>query len=54
MCEVGCGELDWRAIFAACDKAGVKYAMVEQDDCYGDDPFECLRISYENIRGALR
>ena len=50
MREVGEGNLNWPAIYAACKKAGVLYAMVEQDDCYGADPFECLRVSYENLR----
>jgi hypothetical protein len=31
----------------------VKYAMVEQDDCYGADPFTCLRNSYEYTKGAF-
>ena len=26
------------------------YAAVEQDDCYGTDPFECLKISYDNLK----
>ena len=46
------GNLNWDGIFAACRAAGVKYAMVELDDCYGADPFECLRRSYVNLKGA--
>ncbi|MCL2499499.1 MAG: sugar phosphate isomerase/epimerase [Defluviitaleaceae bacterium] len=53
MCEVGKGNLDWPAIFASCDEAGVEYAMVEQDDCYGADPFECLRTSLMNLEGVI-
>ena len=49
MAEVYEGNLNWPSIFAAAKDAGVKYAMVEQDDCYGKDPFECLKISLENI-----
>ena len=49
MCEIMEGNLNWDAIYGACEKAGVKWAMVEQDDCYGADPFGCLRVSYENI-----
>jgi sugar phosphate isomerase/epimerase len=49
MCEVLEGNLNWDAIFEACEQAGVKYAMVEQDDCYGKDPFECLSRSLHNI-----
>jgi len=50
MAEVLEGNLNWDAIFKAAKEAGVKYAMVEQDDCYGKDPFECLRISFENLK----
>jgi len=48
MGEVMEGNLNWPGITEAAKASGVKYAMVEQDDCYGADPFECLRTSYEN------
>jgi len=48
MCEVMEGNLNWQSIIKAAGAAGVKHAMVEQDDCYGADPFDCLRTSYEN------
>ena len=50
MAEVFEGNLDWDAIFRASKLAGVKYAMVEQDDCYGKDPFQCLETSYRNLK----
>jgi len=50
MAEIMEGNLNWESIFAACSEAGVKYAMVEQDDCYGQDPFECLAKSYRNLQ----
>jgi len=53
MAEVKEGNLNWDAIFAACKEAGVKYAMVEQDDCYGADPFKCLTTSFNNLKGAF-
>ena len=56
MAEVLEGNLNWEAIFETAKMAGVKYAMVEQDDCYGRDPFECLRTSFENLKayGIIR
>ena len=54
MAEIMEGNLNWPAIFAACQPAGVEYAMVEQDDCYGKDPFEALRTSFNNLKGALQ
>lgn len=50
MLEVGEGNLDWDAINAACQDAGVEYAAVEQDECNGRDPFESLAISFRNLR----
>jgi len=47
--EVGQGTLDWPAIFAAAEKAGVSVYVVEQDQCEGD-PFDSIRISMENLK----
>jgi len=44
---VGDGNLDWDEIIKACEESGVKYALVEQDNCFGKDPFECLKRSYD-------
>jgi len=49
MAEVGEGNLNWPAILQACRDAGVEWYAVEQDVCR-PDPFESLRISYENLR----
>ena len=27
-----------------------KYMLVEQDDCYGESAFDCLKRSYDNVR----
>jgi len=48
--EVMEGNLNWDAIFEATGPAGVKYAMVEQDNCYEKCPFECLEISFKNLQ----
>jgi sugar phosphate isomerase/epimerase len=48
--EIGEGNLNWPAIIDACDTGGVEYALVEQDNCYGRDPFESLAISYRNLK----
>lgn len=47
------GNLNWPGIFAACKEGGTKWALVEQDTCYDDDPFECMKISYDNLRREL-
>ena len=43
------GELDYDAYIQAIKAAGTEYALVEQDHCYGEDEFDCLRRSYENV-----
>jgi len=48
--EIGEGNLNWPAIMAAAKEAGVQWYLVEQDQCYGRDPFESLAISYRNLR----
>lgn len=50
MAEVGQGNLDWDAIIEACETAGVKWALVEQDVCRRD-PFESLKMSYDYLTG---
>ena len=49
MAEIGEGNLNWPAILGACREAGVEWYAVEQDVCRRD-PFESLKISYDNLR----
>ena len=46
MAEIGEGNLDWDAIIPACEEAGAKWALVEQDICQRN-PFDCLKTSYD-------
>lgn len=48
--EVGEGNLNWPAILDAAKGGGVRWYLVEQDECYGRDPFESLAISLRNLR----
>lgn len=48
-CEVGEGNLDWPGIIGACRAANVEWYIVEQDVCQRD-PFESLKISFDNLR----
>lgn len=47
--EVGEGTMDTSACMQAALEGGSEYFLVEQDDCYGRDPFESLRISRDNL-----
>lgn len=47
--EVGEGTLDIPACIQAGLDGGSEYFLVEQDDCYGRDPFDALKISHDNL-----
>jgi sugar phosphate isomerase/epimerase len=49
MAEVGEGNLNWPGIIAACQDAGVRWHIVEQDVCQRD-PFDSLKISLHNLK----
>ena len=49
MTPIGVGNMDWPAIFAACDETGVKYGLIEQDNAVDSDSFKCMEISYKNL-----
>ena len=54
LAEVGEGNLNWPGIIEACRETDLKWFVVEQDTC-ARDPFESIRISYENlVRMGLR
>jgi len=48
---VGHGNLNMPAIIKAAEKAGCEWFIVEQDDCYGRDPFDNLALSYAYLKG---
>lgn len=50
MSVVGEGNMNFEGIIKASIDTGVKYALVEQDDCNGEDPFDCLKRSYEYLK----
>jgi hypothetical protein len=47
MAAVGEGNMNFPAIIAACEGAGTKYALVEQDECGDQNPFNCLKKSFD-------
>ena len=47
---IGEGNMDFERIMAVAEELGIKYCAVEQDDCYGEDPFDCFRRSRENLQ----
>ena len=53
MAPFGEGNLNWKAIFAASEGAGVKWAFIEQDNAAeGPDPLGCMKTSLVNLEKA--
>lgn len=52
MAVVGEGNINFDRVFTAAEKSGTKYMLVEQDDCNGEEPIECLRRSYEYLKAC--
>ena len=50
MAAVGEGNINFPAILDLVSKNGVtEYALVEQDNCYGDYSMDCLKRSFDNL-----
>ncbi|HEY5848658.1 MAG TPA: sugar phosphate isomerase/epimerase [Microlunatus sp.] len=47
--EVGEGNLEWTEIIDQSIASGAQYLLIEQDDQYGRDPFDCLQTSRDNL-----
>ncbi len=49
MAVIGEGNLNFDRIFEKAEDAGTEYMLVEQDDCNGENPFDCLKRSYDYL-----
>ena len=47
---VGEGNLDWPNILAFCQAHHVLSYAIEQDDCYGENPFDCVASSFRFLK----
>jgi sugar phosphate isomerase/epimerase len=47
---VGAGTLDFKAILASAEKNGVRFGIVEQDNCYDTPPLEAIKTSLESLK----
>ena len=50
MAVIGEGNINFDRVFEKAEAGGTMYMMVEQDDCYGEDPFDCLKRSYQYLK----
>jgi len=47
---LGEGNINFDRVFEKAEAGGTRYLLVEQDDCHGEDPVECLRRSYGYLK----
>lgn len=50
MAVIGEGNINFDRVFEKAESAGTEYMLVEQDDCGGEDPFDCLKRSFEYLK----
>ena len=48
--EIGEGNLNWEGILHEAKKADVEWYIVEQDRTYDRNPFDSLKISFDNMK----
>jgi sugar phosphate isomerase/epimerase len=44
---IGEGNMNYDGIIQACLDENIEYGYVELDNCYGDDPFDWMKRSYD-------
>lgn len=52
MAVLGEGNINFDRIFEKAEAAGTRYMLVEQDNCNGEDPFDCLKRSYDYLKAC--
>ncbi|MBQ6173620.1 MAG: sugar phosphate isomerase/epimerase [Clostridia bacterium] len=50
MAPVGEGNINFDRVFEKAEAGGTEWMLVEQDDCNGEDPLDCLRRSFDYLR----
>lgn len=50
MAVVGEGNINFDRVFEKAEAGGTQYMMVEQDKCNGEDPFDCLKRSFDFLQ----
>ena len=50
MAPVGSGNMNFPKIIEKAATCDVTYLLVEQDKCYDEDPFDCLKKSYDYLK----
>ncbi len=48
--ECGTGNLDLDACYQSCKEIGIKYIVIEQDNCYDLDPYDSVEIGFKGLQ----
>ena len=48
--QIGDGQLPWEAIISRGLELGIQAFIVEQDNCYDEDPFDCAAQSFAKLK----
>lgn len=49
MAVIGEGNINFDRVFEKAEAGGTEFMLVEQDDCNGENPFDCLKRSYDYL-----
>lgn len=49
MAVIGEGNINFDRVFEKAENSGCEYMLVEQDECNGENPFDCLERSYKYL-----
>lgn len=52
MSVLGEGNINFDRIFDKAESSNTKYMLVEQDNCNGENPFDCLKRSYDYLHSC--
>jgi len=48
--NLGNGEIEWKPLFAAARKAGIKHYVVEQESYDGNQPIDCIEMDFIRMK----
>ena len=52
MAVIGEGNINFDRVFAMAEKSSVEYMLVEQDNCHGENEFDCITRSYRYLKSC--
>lgn len=52
MAVIGEGNINFDRVFEKAESSGTEYMLVEQDDCNGENPFDCLERSRKYLNAC--